>query len=165
MSFCISFQLIMMKLLRRLQVIILVNSKTFYLSIFFWLCRISQNAPLPSPYPCSSLGFHVFAFSPALFPGFSFYSLFPLFFSPPSLLPSPLLSPEESLVIQVQPSTVFLTSVPSFSEQACPLCLFCPLWAPIPCFQWPVDFLFLYFSQVISVARIEFIIAFGVKQS
>lgn len=90
-SFCIFFQLIsvytiMSKLPRRLQVsILLVNPKAFYLSTFFWVCRIWDCALLPSPHPCSSFGFHIFTRSPVLFLG-SLPIPFLFLYSPPLLL-------------------------------------------------------------------------------
>lgn len=71
-----------------------MNPKAFYLSTFFWLCRIWDCALLPFPHPRSSFGFHVFTLSPVLFLG-SPPIPFLLLYSSPLLLffPSPFSSP------------------------------------------------------------------------
>lgn len=90
--------------------------------------------PLPPtfPHPCSPFGFHVFALSPALCPGFSFCSLFPLLSSP---LCPPLCSSPPFWRMDSYPGSTFSCLSYLFtllSEHTCPRCWLYPPWAPAP---------------------------------
>lgn len=108
----ISVCTIMSKCPRRLRMSVLVNPKAFYLSMFFWLCRIRDYVPLPSPHTCFFWLWWLCTFSGPfswflfLVPSYSFpiSFLLPSLPCPSFLLLSPLLKNKWSSRLTLQPS-------------------------------------------------------------